>query len=227
MNKNNVIWYSVVAVLVCLVCGMGYMIYQNKIATMDNSIVGLNSQITGLQNQNSSLQSQNLALNSQMNQLMIERDKAKYSKTFTSVEELRSFVANNAGYNFGSSSYDNSDVCIKIMLAARNQGYWMGLMPKQTVSFNNIISPWNSSWNDYSYNNCNNCNNCSNCSNCNDCSYSSHPSVSYYNNNVYRNYSNYSSSFSGVINVAVVGGRDIYTIESGTVIYAGSMSTGF
>ena len=224
MNKNNVIWYSVVAVLVCLVCGMGYMIYQNKIATMDNSIVGLNSQITGLQNQNSSLQSQNLALNSQMNQLMIERDKAKYSKTFTSVEELRSFVANNAGYNFGSSSYDNSDVCIKIMLAARNQGYWMGLMPKQTVSF---ISPWNSSWNDYSYNNCNNCNNCSNCSNCNDCSYSSHPSVSYYNNNVYRNYSNYSSSFSGVINVAVVGGRDIYTIESGTVIYAGSMSTGF
>jgi hypothetical protein len=221
MNKSNVIWYSVIAVLVCLVCGMGYMIYQNKIATMDNSIVGLNSQITNLQAQTFSLQSQNSALNSQINQLMIERDKAKNLKTFVSVEELRSFIANNAGYNFGSSVYDNSDVCVKIMLAARNQGYWMGLMPKQTISYYN--APLRE---DYYYNN-SNCGNCNNCNNCNDYFYySSRPSISYYNNSLYRNYNNY-SSFSGVVNVAVVGGRDLYTIESGTVIYAGSMSTGF
>lgn len=215
--KNNIILYSVIAVLICLVVGMGLIIYQSKVADMDSRIVVLNNQITALQSQNFSLQSQNLALNTQVNQLMIERDKAKNLKSFASVTELQSFLVNNAGYNLS----DSSDACVRLMLTAKNQGYWIGLMPKQTISYLNNI-PYSR---DYNYNS-----NCSNCNNCNDCSYShsslfTNSSLFTYRNN-YNNYNDYVVSYSGVVNVAVVG-HDLYIIESGRVVYAVSMSSSF
>ena len=209
--KANVILYIVIVVLVCLLAVVGYFAYQSQIATlqleMNNKISLLNGQIVSLQSQNAILQTQNSVLNSQISQIISELEKTKNLKTFASVEELRSFVSNNVGYNFGSSVYDSSDSCIKMMMTARNQGYWMGLMPKMT-------------------------------------SYSNYPNYNYYNNDYYdlntswirgnegtyrffNSVPSISSSYSGVINVAVVNSRDFYTIESGVIIYVGSMSAGF
>ena len=207
--KNNIILGSVILILIVLAAGMGWMIYRD----MDNRIAGLNSQISILQTEKATLQSQNyaaaLSTSTQINQLNRDLNQSKNLKTFASIEDLRSFLANNAGYNFGSSAYDNSDTCIKMILAAKNQGYWMGLMPKQTVYYNQGFYNNNEDYNSY---------------------YDSNTPWIHDNGGTYRFFNNYissSASYGAVVNVAVVNGRDIYTIESGVATYAGSMSTGF
>jgi len=211
--KNDRVLRIVIAVfvvLVCLLAMMGYFVYRDQIFALqsesNHSVAILNGQIVSLQSQNAILQTQNSVLNSQISQIISELEKTKNLKTFASVEELRSFVSNNAGYNFVSGVYDSSDSCIKMMMAAKNQGYWMGLMPKQIVSYYN--------YNNYDY-----------------YDYSNTPWINEGDTRTYR-YFNYSSpiasfSYGGVINVTVVGGRDLYTVESGAVAYVGSMSVGF
>jgi len=206
--KNNIILGSIILVLIVLAAGMGWMIYQNKVSDMDSRIVGLNGQISSLQSQNSFLQSQNSVLMIQTNQLNADLTKSKNLRSFASVEELHSFLTNNAGYIFNSN--DESDVCIKRMLAAQDRGYWMGLMPKQTSYYNSNL--YYNNYNNYNY-------------------YDANTPWIQGNEGTYRffnnNYSSMGSSYSGVVNVAVVNGRDLYTIESGVAVYAGSMSTGF
>lgn len=217
---KNIILYAIIAILVVCVIGMGVIVYQNKISDMDVKIVALNNQVSTLQSQNLTLQSQSLALKSQIDQLTSELSKNRNLRTFSSVEELRSFLVNNAGYNFGLSG-DGSGVAMSLMTSAKNQGYWMGLMPKQT-EWRNYIDPypyedwqdWQSpSWRSYS-----------NTPWILDGDNNDRYYVPYNNNRyVYNNY----SSFGGVINVTVVGGNLLYTIENGIAIYAGTMSTGF
>lgn len=212
--KNNIILYSIILVLICVVVGLGLVIYQNKISDMDGRIVALNNQIVALQAENYALNSRGVATAAQINQLTLERDKAKNIRAFVNVEELRSFLSNNSGYNFGANVYDNSDVCVKMILAAKNQGYWMGLMPKQNEYYRWYEDRYYSDSKDRYY---------------------TDPNTSwiyegdrYYSLPSYYSYYGYGNySFSKVVNVAIVGSRDIYTIESGVATYVGSMAVGF
>jgi hypothetical protein len=188
MGKTRVFWVVIAIMLMSMLMMGGYVIYQSSVVVAGaDEEVSLLNQIVDLQRKNSILQSQNLILNSQTVQI------TQNLQSFATVEELQSFASSNL---LSSNVGDSSDVCVEIMMIARQQGFWMGIMPKKVID-----DQWSDKY--------------------------------VYTPRVYQGGrdsfipNNYYDSYLRIVNIAVVGDGNLYTVESGMVVYAGSMSANF
>jgi len=242
-NENNIIFSIIIIVLACIAAAFWW------------TSEGYKGQITQLENKNIDLNAENNKLAGDVlisNRIQETMSKSWSLKAFSSMDELNTFLKNDETHiKYGNNSWftvdvnntdteeNNTRASITLMIAAREQGYWMGLMPKPNqVTYWNPYSP--SPYQNPNYPNRNN--NSNNWPR----TYRSDPNTPWiyeandntwlddWKNNVYSNTSNYwnsqvSNNSFRVLNVVIMGEHDIYTIDPRTdeITKAGTLSANF